>query len=1127
MGVVYLAEQVTPIRRRVALKLIKHGMDTRRVIARFEAERQALALMHHPHIAAVFDAGTTGDGRPFFVMEYVEGVPITDFCDRHRLSTRARLELFVQVCAAVQHAHQKGVIHRDLKPSNVLVSDADGRPLPKIIDFGVARAIDRSLTGRTAFTEQGTMVGTPEYMSPEQAALSDDIDTTTDVYSLGVLLYELLVGTLPFDPKELRAAGYDEMRRMIRESDPPKPSSRLTGGLQAADAAAVAVARQTDAGRLTRQLKGDLDWITLKALEKDRRQRYATVAAFAADVAHYLADEPIAARAPSAVYRMRKFTRRYRGAVLGAAAVFLALVAGLAASITQYVRAEGQRVEADHQRAQAELQRTAAEAAALEAATQRYAALGATDEANRLRIVATNEAASAINARGEADYRAYTSTIAAADGELRLNLAGAARTRLLAVPNELRGWEWHHLFLKADPSLVTLGSPAACDKYNLNSGAGVSLALQDGGARINLSRCATLDTWRGATHAHTRRSFAENRAVRVLAVGQAGQVLVAHAVEEAGRPPVWEARLVHATSNETVGRAGPFTAAPICADISADAGHIAIGLLPEFGVGGEPRGDLFETWDVRTAQRLARMISPKPQFFDSRYRNPVMCQVAFSPDATLVASSGATVQVWRSDSGAAVASDPIQSGTIRQPVAFDRDGSRLAIGRLTGLVDILSLSSTPRLDSLDGSRFVRVPTQQAVTILERRNLVEARRRSEVSAVAFSPDGSRVISGTDVSVGIWDVQRQKLVDVLAGHDAAVISIAVAADGRIMTADASGVVRVWGAQASSAVTVLPGFGEYGGEIALSPDGSMVGIGQLDGGISAWRLADLQRIVVRATSGRLGDPPPARPVLVTPDLRHMLVSTDYDILGHVTWWSLSSSEKTAVPMNASPEPGCESPEPRRRGVRQMALRPDGRVLAFNQGDCVVVQDLPTQRRLATLHQAPTALLFHPDGSLLVRTRVGTPRTGEAATSVVRWDWHANRVGGQTPIQTKTASSQAQFAVSPDGRRIAIVGGSPSIVSMWDGSLRRELGRLPAPPNTVSVAFSPDGRRIATTASDTTIRIWDADRHQLLLILSDEDAHLGGIAFTPDGRLIAGRSGGGLTIWETRKKQAPSPHP
>ena len=247
-------------------------------------------------------------------MEYVEGVPITDYCDQHRLSMRARLELFVDVCAAVQHAHQKGVIHRDLKPSNVLVSEEGGRPLPKIIDFGVAKAVALPLTERTAFTDQGVLIGTPEYMSPEQAALSPDIDTTTDVYSLGVLLYELLVGALPFDPKVLRAAGFDEMRRMIRESEPIRPSARLSGAAQSETLSALA--RHTDAGRFTRQLKGDLDWITLKALEKDRSRRYATVAAFAADVTHFLADEPITARAPSAVYRLGKFTRRYRGAVM-------------------------------------------------------------------------------------------------------------------------------------------------------------------------------------------------------------------------------------------------------------------------------------------------------------------------------------------------------------------------------------------------------------------------------------------------------------------------------------------------------------------------------------------------------------------------------------------------------------------------------------------------------------------------------------------------------------------------------------------------------------------------------------------------------------------------------------------
>jgi len=286
MGEVYEAEQTEPIRRRVALKIIKWGMDTGQVVARFESERQALALMDHPSIAKVFDAGATEKGRPFFVMECVKGVPITEYCDTNRLINRQRLDLFIQVCEGIQHAHQKGIIHRDIKASNVLVTIQDDRPVPKIIDFGVAKAISQRLTERTMFTELGQLIGTPEYMSPEQAEMTGlDVDTRTDVYSLGVLMYELLVGVLPFESDELRRVGFDEIRRRIREQEPLKPSTRLT--TPGFDTDHAIKSRQTDLSALTKQLKGELDWITMKAMAKDRMQRYASASELAADVTRY------------------------------------------------------------------------------------------------------------------------------------------------------------------------------------------------------------------------------------------------------------------------------------------------------------------------------------------------------------------------------------------------------------------------------------------------------------------------------------------------------------------------------------------------------------------------------------------------------------------------------------------------------------------------------------------------------------------------------------------------------------------------------------------------------------------------------------------------------------------------
>jgi serine/threonine protein kinase/tetratricopeptide (TPR) repeat protein len=365
MGTVWMAQQTQPVRRLVAVKLIKAGMDSRLVIARFEAERQALALMDHPNIARVLDGGTTGAGRPYFVMDRVKGVPITTYCDAHRLTARQRLELFVPVCQAVQHAHQKGIIHRDLKPSNVLVALHDGRPVPKVIDFGVAKAAGQTLTDRTLITGLGAIVGTLEYMSPEQAGFNQlDIDTRSDIYSLGALLYELLTGSPPFSRTELTQAGMLEILRVIREDEPTKPSTKLS---TAEGLPTLAANRGTEPTKLTKQVRGELDWIVMKALEKDRNRRYETANGFARDVQHYLADEPVLACPPSAAYRLRKFIRRNRRAVATTAVVLLVVLGGIVGTTYGLVRAhQAQRQEAE-QRRSAEQERDEKEQARKEA----------------------------------------------------------------------------------------------------------------------------------------------------------------------------------------------------------------------------------------------------------------------------------------------------------------------------------------------------------------------------------------------------------------------------------------------------------------------------------------------------------------------------------------------------------------------------------------------------------------------------------------------------------------------------------------------------------------------------------------------------------------------------------------
>ena len=507
-GVVYLAEQEVPVRRRVALKIIKLGMETKSVVARFEAERQALAMMDHPNIARVFDAGATKRGPPYFVMELVRGIKITEYCNQHRLCISERLDLFIQVCHAIQHAHQKGIVHGDIKPSNVMVALQDGAPVPKVIDFGVAKATEARLTDKLLFTAYAQLIGTPAYMSPEQTELGGlDVDTRSDIYSLGVLLYELLVGRTPFEAKELLESGLDEMRRILRECEPARPSAQLHL-LPRAGLAEAAAARRTDPARLVALVRGDLDWIVVKALEKDRKRRYETANGLAMDLQRHLGNEPVIARPPSWIYRFHKLVRRNRVVFIAGAAVAAALVAGLGTSTWLLIKerkAFQRAVAAEQQQTQlrhAAEQREKITQAALFVSQERFEAADALLGTVTLSRP-TMEGAAVFRAAGE--WHALQS---------QWQLA-ADRFAVLLKINQLDGADVSSLdYLEQGPPLVELGDTGGYERFRREAiarFAGVSSPFADRIVKISLLLPANdrlLDSL-GPLVAATRQSLAE------------------------------------------------------------------------------------------------------------------------------------------------------------------------------------------------------------------------------------------------------------------------------------------------------------------------------------------------------------------------------------------------------------------------------------------------------------------------------------------------------------------------------------------------------------------------------------------------------------------------------------------
>jgi len=1048
-GEVWMAQQREPVRRRVALKIIKPGMDSKQVVARFEAERQALAMMDHPNIAKILDAGTTGEetgvrgqeaegakagssltpppapGRPYFVMELVRGSRITEYCDKNELATVDRIKLFILVCNAVQHAHQKGIIHRDLKPSNILVTLHDGVPVPKVIDFGIAKAMQQELTDKTLFTQFAQFIGTPAYISPEQAETSGlDIDTRSDIYALGVLLYELLVGRTPFDPAEMVKGGIDSLRRIIRQKEPVKPSTRLKT-LPAADLTATAQRRQVEPLKLTHQLRGDLDWIVLKCLEKDRTRRYETANALATDLQRHLADEPIVARPPSTTYRIQKAWQRNKVLYSAGIIVALALVAATGVSMWQAAQARQSRNAAEAARSAEAAQRLAAQTALRQEAVERQRAEASEKSAQELLYVAN------MNLIGQA-WEAND------PGRIRQLLEETA-----GFPG--RGFEWHYWQRQAHLDVRTFrGHTARVWAADFSP---------DGRRMVTASDDETAKVWDVATGQPVFTLAGHTDWVRSAAFSPDGSRIVTGSKDYLAR--IWDA----ATGAEIRQLRGHRSAIRSVA-FSRDGRRIVTACQD-----GTAR-----TWDADTGRPLVILHGHSNWVFSA----------AFAPDGRRVVTAGddGTARIWDAEDGRELRRLEGHEGNVRT-AAFSPDGGQVVTagqdrtakiwdsgsGRLqktlTGhLRTVFSAAFSP-----DGRHIVTAGGDQTAKIWDAtfgREVNQFRGHgAEIYTAVFSQDGRGVLTASeDKTCKVWDVSSQPSALPLE-YGGNVYAVAISPDGqRIAAAGEGGRIKVWSATTGDSLMALASHDTEARSLAFSPDGRRIAAGHGDGNTRVWQTADGR--LLHTLAGHVGG---VNSVAFSADGSRVLTAGGEGRIK--VWRTEDGSELLSIP-------------PKRREAFSASFSPDASRIVGGFETVVVVWQADTGTEILTLpnHSRARSASFSPDGRWILAA--SSDKTARV------WNMSNGDPGFTLAGHTRTVYA-ASF--SPDGKRIVTASQDRS-AKVWEAATGKELLSLRGHTAEVtSSAFSPDGQRIVTGSMDGTALVWTAASPQQVALWREEE--------------------------------------